>query len=232
MAPGTSAETTSGRLVDEVAGLMRERILTGAYGPGEHLRQEAVARDLAVSRTPLREAFRMLEREGLIVLTPGRGAKVVSGDVDTLIDAYRVREVIDGLAARLVARHPQEEALAHLEEVIERQRRTLRPWQPQAYGPLNVEFHGTILKLAGNDYLSRQTSVLHMTANVYVPYRVLDERRVAQAIGEHERILEALRAGDPQAAEAEARSHIATTIRTLLEDQARRPQDAVHLDQA
>ena len=232
MAPRTGAEATSGRLVGEVAALMRERILTGAYGPGEHLRQEAVARDLAVSRTPLREAFRMLEREGLIVLTPGRGAKVVSGDVDTLIEAYRVREVIDGLAARVVARHPDDDALAHLEEVIERQRRTLDPWQPQVYGPLNVEFHGTILRLAGNEYLSRQTSVLHMTANVYVPYRVLDESRVAQAIGEHERILQALRAGDPAAAEAEARAHIATTIRTLLDDRDRRPHGEARRDRA
>jgi DNA-binding GntR family transcriptional regulator len=210
------------RLVDDLAVRIKKRILDGTYRPGERLRQEAVANEFAVSRTPLREALRMLEQEGLIILRPGRGAEVVSGDLDTLIDAYRVREVLDGLAARTVARgHASAEAFGHLQDTIERQKRTLDPWQPEKYAPLNVEFHGTILELSQNEYLTRQTSVLHMTANVFVPYRILDVDRVHRAIEEHQRILDALRSADAAAAEEAARSHIAATIRMLVEDRRR-----------
>lgn len=218
--PQDDRAQTSGRLVQEIATVVRDRILAGTYEPGEHLRQEAIARDMSVSRTPLREAFRMLEREGLLVLRPGRGAQVVSGDLDTLIDAYRVREVLDGFAARSMAQDPDPDVLERLDGIIESQRKTLEPWRPQTYAPLNVEFHGTILRLTGNEYLTRQTSVLHMTANVFVPYRVLDVHRVRQAIEEHQVILAAIRSRDPDAAEAAARSHIATTIRTLEADRA------------
>jgi DNA-binding GntR family transcriptional regulator len=208
------------RLVADIAERIKERILSGAYGPGQRLRQEAVARELSVSRTPLREALRMLEQEGLVVLRPGRGAEVASGDLDTLIEAYRVREVLDGLAARTVARRPDVEVLDRLQEVIEQQRRALDPWRPEDYAPLNVEFHATLLRLTGNEYVTRQTSVLHLTANVYVPYRIVDEGRVRKAIEEHQVILDAVRAGDPDAAEAAARAHIAATTRMLEHDRS------------
>lgn len=218
--PGTP-DGGPGRLVGELAGHIKQRILNGTYGPGERLRQEAVAGEFGVSRTPLREALRMLEREGLVILRPGRGAEVVSGDVGTLLQAYRVREVLDGLAARNLALRHTGETLGTLQAIIDRQRLTLDPWQPEEYAPLNVEFHGTIFQAADNEYLARQTSVLHMTANVFVPYRLLDAGRVRKAITEHQRILDSIRTGQADAAEAAARDHIAVTIRTLENDRRR-----------
>lgn len=211
---------TPQRLVDEIAATIRSRILSGSYGPGHRIRQEAVAGELSVSRTPLREALRMLEQEGLVVLRPGRGAEVASGDLDTLIEAYGVREVLDGLAARTVALAADRADLDHLQDLIERQRNALDPWCPEAYAPLNVEFHGTLLNLTGNEYLTRQLSVLHLTANVYVPYRFVDADRVRRAIDEHQVILDAVRSGDAAAAEAAARAHIAATTRMLEADRA------------
>jgi len=220
--PAAAGGEAPPRLVDDIAARIRERIMSGAYGPGHRLRQEAVARDLSVSRTPLREALRMLEQEGLVVLRPGRGAEVASGDLDTLIEAYRVREVLDGLAASIVAADPDPAELDRLQDLVDQQHRALDPWRPEVYAPLNVEFHGTLLRLSGNEYLTRQSSVLHLTANVYVPYRILDHDRVRRAIDEHQVILDALRARDVRAAETAARAHISATTRMLERDQQAR----------
>lgn len=204
------------RMVDEVVSVLRARVLDGTYPPGTRLRQELLAAELGISRTPLREAFKMLEQDGLLVVRPGRGAEVVSGDQGSLLDAYRVREVMDGLAARIVAESgPAQVDLDGLQEVIERQRAALEPWDPETYGPLNLDFHSRILVLSGNEYLTSQMAVLHMTANVFGPVRVLDSTRVASAIEEHQTILDAIRAGDGEAAEQAARQHIRTTIETL-----------------
>lgn len=208
------------RLVDEVVEVLRSRIYDGTYAAGSRLRQELIASELGISRTPLREAFKMLEQDGLIVVRAGRGAEVVSGDLDTLIDAYRVREVIDGLAARMVAESHDDRALELLQQVIDKQRLTLEPWDPKTYVPLNVKFHGTILELSRNEYLTAQTSVLHMTANVFVPWRVLDVDRVRNAVDEHQTILDAIKRSDPDEAERAARAHIAITIDTLQERRA------------
>ncbi len=91
------------RLVDEVADELRERIYSGSYALGSKLRQEELAEELQVSRTPLREALRVLESEGLLHSEPGRGVRVVPADVKKFLAAYQLREVIDGLAARLAA---------------------------------------------------------------------------------------------------------------------------------
>jgi DNA-binding GntR family transcriptional regulator len=224
--PRPGAGATAG-LVNDLVGVIKARIMSGEYPPGQRIRQGLVARELSVSRTPVREALRMLEQDGLVVLRPGRGAEVASGNLGTLIEAYRVREVLDGLAARIVASAPPPlDDLAGLQDLINRQREALDPWRPEDYAPLNVEFHGTLLRLTHNEYLLRQSSVLHLTANVYVPYRVLDERRGARAIEEHQRILDAIQRGAADEAEAAARLHIATTTEMLKRDreEARTPQ--------
>ena len=158
----------------------------------------------------------VLDQEGLVVIRPGRGASVVTGDVPALLDAYRVREVIDGLAARLTteqgagARHVE-----RLQVLVDAQRATLDPWDPETYQPLNVEFHGTILEASGNEYLTDHTALLQVTSNVFAPYRLLEVDRVRRAVAEHQGIVDAIRSGDGAAAERVAREHIRATIRTL-----------------
>ena len=85
------------RLLDEVAQALRERIYAGVYAPGATLRQERIAAEFGISRTPLREAFRVLERDGLVVNKPGSGVRVATADLPKLLDAYAVREAMDDL---------------------------------------------------------------------------------------------------------------------------------------
>jgi DNA-binding GntR family transcriptional regulator len=203
------------RLVDEITELLRNRITHGEYAPGSPLLQERLASELDVSRTPLREAFRILEREGLISVTGGR-ARVVAGDLQRLLTAYAVREVLDGLGARLAAAHGKDRALTRLlAATIAAQRKSLRPWSPRGYTAKNIAFHRTIYEAADNEYLIAQLPIVAMTAQVFMPVELLVFERATEAVGEHEAISEAIRAGDAEEAERRAREHIHRTVESL-----------------
>ncbi len=203
------------RLVDEVAQELRERIYAGTYQLGMQLRQEQLADELQVSRTPLREALRVLEREGLLRSQPGRGARVVSADVKKLLDAYQLREVIDGLAARLAAESADEAARCRLPQLVEEQKAALEPWHPATYILRNVEFHIAVIELADNEFVAGQIPLVRMTSQVFMPVGPVEEGRATLAVSEHGRVAGAIAAGDAEEAERLARAHIATTIERL-----------------
>lgn len=209
-------------LVDEVAGVLRERIYTQRYPTGAWLRQEHLSAELGVSRTPLREALRVLEREGLVQVMAGQGARVVTGDLDKLLGAYELRAVVDGLAARLAAarlaaeRAPRDR-VRHLRRAIEVQRAALDPWAPREYTESNVDFHEQIVHLSGNEFVVTQMPILRMTAQVFAPVALVRPQSALRAIREHTAIAEAIVAGDGSAAERLARAHIEATIAELRE---------------
>jgi DNA-binding GntR family transcriptional regulator len=203
------------RLVEEVAQVLRERIYRGVYPPGKPLRQVEISEDLKISRTPLREALRLLEREGLVSPDAGRGVNVISADFRQLMDAYALREVIDGLAARLAATRASQRAGTVLREIIGLQRQSIDPWQPEVYTRTNVQFHTAIIDLAGNDHLSRQVPIVHMTSQVFAPRIVFDRNRAVAAIEEHVRIIAAIERGDGDRAEQSARVHIRNSMARL-----------------
>lgn len=205
------------RLVDEVFQVLRERIYAGRYAPGESLPQVRIAAELNISRTPLREAFRMLEKERLVQVGPGGGIHVVSADLRSLLHAYELREVIDGLAARLAAERGHAEAASRLEPLLEAQRAALDPWAPDKYTAANVGFHGAIFDMADNDMLREQMVVVRMTAQVFTPTALLSQKRVFSAVAEHLGIAEAIGDGDAARAETLARNHIRHSIAELKE---------------
>lgn len=215
----TGATTSRGAvpLVDEITAVLRERIYSNYYAPGARLRQEHMCAELGISRTPLREAFRRLEQEGLLRTEPGKGARVVTGDVDTLVAAYQLRAVVDGLAARLVAEGPHHARTHELSQAIDLQKRALDPWDAREYSNWNVAFHERISRLTGNEFVQGQSSLIRMTAQVFTPVAVLNRDSAVRAIGEHTAILHAIEAGDGGRAEHLARAHIEQTIAELRE---------------
>ncbi|MEJ2864447.1 GntR family transcriptional regulator [Actinomycetospora flava] len=219
MATRSAAGGAGAGLVDELAAVLRERIYSGRYASGARLPQENLAAELGVSRTPLREALRVLEQEGLVRVTPGQGARVVTGDVETLLAAYELRAVVDGLAARLTARsRPGPTRCRDLRRTLAAQRAALDPWSPRAYTGANVDFHEQILHLSGNEFLVAEAPVLRMTAQVFAPVALVDPARARRAIAEHEAIASAIEAGREDDAERLARAHIRTTIDELRAD--------------
>jgi DNA-binding GntR family transcriptional regulator len=203
------------RLVDEVADVLRSGIYAGHFPLGTRLRQQQLAVELNVSRTPLREALRILEREGLVQVQPGRSVRVISADLSLLLDAYAVREVIDGLAARLVAAQDGDAVLARLERALVEQAQALDPWDASRYTETNVRFHSAVITAAGNKFLNAQLPLVHMTSQVFIPIARLTAERAERALEEHRQILAAIRAGDPETAEGFARAHVLQTSRSL-----------------
>jgi DNA-binding GntR family transcriptional regulator len=208
------------RLADEVFQVLRDRIYTGRYAPGQSLPQVKIASELQISRTPLREAFRMLEREGLVTVGTNGTVRVISGDLQKLLDAYELREVIDGLAARLVAQRAGRRVAERLEPLLAEQRAALDPWTPKRYTEANVSFHAAIFELADNAFVSGQLPLVRITAQVFTPNALLSQERVYSAIAEHVAILEAIMQGDPVRAETSARNHIRHSIAELKEKEA------------
>ncbi|MBN8205449.1 GntR family transcriptional regulator [Microbacterium esteraromaticum] len=212
-------------LVDEIAAVIRERIYSHHYPTGAWLRQEHLAAELNVSRTPLREALRRLEQEGLVTHESGRGMRIVSGDAATLIDAYELRGAVDALAARLTATEATASDVRSLRRLIDAQRATVTPWDARAYTKLNVDFHEMIMVMTGNQFVIAQSPILRMTGQVFAPIAHTGPRNAVQAIQEHVEIVDAIEAGDAERAEQMARTHIDRTITELRAEADRRTTD-------
>ena len=203
------------RLIDEIAQVLRERIYSGRYVPGEALRQVQIATELKVSRTPLREALRMLEMEGILKADVGGTVRVIHADHRRLIDAYLLREVIDALAARLAAERLRPPFVARLHALIAAQRQAVQPWVPAVYTKANVAFHTTIIEMAQNEFLTGQLPIVRMTSQIFSPWVMMGSDRAIHAIAEHVAIAEAITRGDAAEAQRLAGHHIRRTIERL-----------------
>lgn len=139
----------------------------------------------------------------------------MSADVPTLLDAYELRAVVDGLAARLAAGRSGNRSARQLAELVAEQRRVLEAWDPSSYTSLNVAFHEQIMYLSGNPYVIGQLPILRLTAQVFTPFELVEQPTAVRAVGEHAEIADAIAAGDSAAAERLARSHIEHTANEL-----------------
>ena len=220
------------RLVDDVISHLRQLILDQELPPGTALLQTELAEKLGVSRTPLREAFRILEREGLVKVANGnRTIEVARFGAAELRDLYEVREVIDGLAARLLARNGLTEELdAELRGRLAEMDTTAEPFQPSRWFEAHLGFHVCIATCCGNSQLHSMLNLIRMTTlSLHGPLhdraelaaQELEEiLRVAQE--QHYAIYESIRSGDERSAESHARRHIRATLHSNLIEQATR----------
>lgn len=214
------------RLVDDVTHRLRELILTHRLPPGSRLLQTELSERLGVSRTPLREAIRLLEYDGLVRVSNGnRTVEVAENSSGELRELYEVREVIDGLAARLLARRGLEPADdAVLRGALKQMSGSIDPMIGETFFVAHLEFHSEILQRCGNERLKLQLPLVRMTAASLrdeFPLHVrrgpsvtaAEARRHAKsAIAGHVAILDAIRSGDEEQAERVARQHIRDTL--------------------
>ena len=211
------------RLVDEAAGALREAILSGDLPSGTPLRQVQLAAQLAISRTPLREALMKLEQEGLIELLPGGGLRVALLDLDEAVELYDIREVLDGLAARLAAQRTGDGGLRHLEQHLALMKECLSGQDAHRWFVGHVAFHDGIFRASGNGRLQALSSVVRLSIQRFHPVLLTTPNRLADAYQEHREIFEAIRAHDPEASERLARAHIAHAKEIVLKVMSRTP---------
>lgn len=198
------------RLLDEI----REAHLL----PGDRLRETELAARLGVSRTPVREAIRQLEADGLVAHVPRIGASVRTLDYAEVMELYEMRAVLEGTAARLAARAASDIELQELGALNDHLAQA--GTGPEA-SRLNRIFHATLLDAAKNRFLSRSMLSLQKALMILGPSQLLDTTRAEQAVREHRHLLDALAARDGAVAETAMRSHIEAAqrmrIRTLRE---------------
>lgn len=215
------------RLVDEVTAHLRDLILNGTLAPGTQLLQIELSEKLGVSRTPLRESFRILERDGLVRISNGnRTVEVVSFAPETLKEMYEVREVIDGLAARLAAQNglgkDQDE---EVRDALRTMDESVSPYKHDAYVTAHAEFHVAIVQGCGNNRLAAQLAMVRMTASS-MRFAISEAdaadrtELLRRSSEEHQAIYEAILSQDQRGAEKAARRHIASSRRSWLLERA------------
>ena len=187
---------------DMVAALIRELIITGDLSAGEQLRQRDLAGRFGVSQTPVREAMRRLQSEGLVVGDTHRGFTVVEADAGRVEENFQIRAALESLGASLAARSIDEAGVRRLAELNDRMRAL--PDDDSDYVELNRQFHFAIYEYARSPLLMSLMRLLW--ASLHGGPRVL--RSHAESARQHEEILDALRAGDAAAAADRTRHHI------------------------
>jgi len=198
---------------DEAYSALLDRILKGHIAPGAPLREVRLAGILGISRTPLREAIRQLSRDGIVECLPHCGARVIQPDEKLVSDIFQIREALEGMAAREAAIHFDAARLLELRKYFERLRANVALGDE---GDVGDRIHGEILAACRNVELAalmgryREMITWFQRLAAQVPGRLLEAYR------EHETILSAIEARDPEWAERAARAHVRNTLRELL----------------
>ena len=202
--------------------MILEAIDLGVYRPGDRLVESELAERFGVSRTPVREALQRLETQSLLS-RDGRSLIVASLDHSQLAELYVVRSELEGLAARLAARHAAQEEIAVLEAMIEADHAIVD--DPTALKQSNRRFHRQIHRASHNRYLYQQLDLVYRSMALMATTSLAATGRGAQALDEHAAIVAAIRARDEDAAYEALKSHISFAFVQRLKADSEAPAD-------
>ena len=206
----------------QVADGLSERILAGAFPPGDRLRESAIAAELKVARNTVREAVRILELSGLVRYEVNRGAVVISPTAQNVDALYTARERLETAA---VSRPPAAGRLAAIGDAFDALTEAAGSGDPRRIVDSDMAFHAAIVAMLDSSRLDEFYAELTRELRFYMMVLSVEEREhenPAALLAEHEAILAAIRSGDPGRAAAEVRFHIETSARRLKEILAQR----------
>ena len=211
-------------LTDRVSEQIRHKLVNGELIPGQRLSEAALSESLAISRNTLREAFRLLTKEGLLTHEPNRGVSVAVPSIAAIIDIYRVRRLIECQAlAQAYPRHPAKKQLRLAVDTALRCR-DASDWR--GVGTANMEFHKAIVALADSERLNEMFS--HLLAELRLAFGLLDDPEFLHApyVDSNVKIIELFEAGQLQDAAAALGDHLVHSERIVLAAYARRLSDS------
>lgn len=200
----------SGTTADAVYENLRQRIIGGKLPPGQRLRSDALATSLKVSRTPVREALRKLEAEGLVGHSPRGGLIVQELSEDDLTEIFLIREALEGLAARLAAESATPSETAELRHLIEDMEAAVG--EPKLFRSLTGEFHRLVAQASHNRRLAQSLEALQDKVRQVQHSTLYLDDRPAVALKEHRDLIQAIERRDGEGAEAVARAHRRQTL--------------------
>jgi DNA-binding GntR family transcriptional regulator len=196
-------------LRDKIVSSIRDAIIEGRIKAGERLMEPDVARNLGVSRTPLREAFLQLESEGFVKVTPRRGAVVSELSVKDAEETYVIKSTLEGLAARLAVQNMTEEMLQQLRSINNEMEKKAKQKDKdyRTILDLNAKYHYLINKTSGNEKLCHSISLLRKQTLRYNYIYLTVLSHIDQSIREHKAIINALEQRDQQLVEKLVYNH-------------------------
>jgi DNA-binding GntR family transcriptional regulator len=212
--------TSPVHLSDTVTERLRRTIVEGRFSPGDRLREEQLAEALDVSRGPIRDALRELEREGLVVRRRNRGAIVASLSRADVEEVYSLRAAIEPLVCEWAARHAGERDWAEMQSVIDGYADRAATANPHVAADSDLRFHDVIYRAANHRRVQRLWQDLRPQVYIFLLARkyvgTLEFRDVM--ISKHISILEAIRSGDPERARQTAVQHVEASYRRVMGD--------------
>ncbi len=204
-------------LRDVVFNTLRKAILTGQLKPGERLMEVHLANSLGVSRTPIREAMRKLELEGLVIMIPRRGAEVARITEKSLKDVLEVRRTLDALSVELACERITQEEIEHLQQACHEFEVATKGKDASVMAKADVALHDIIVQATGN--LRLQQLVNNLSEQMY-RYRfvyIREESKHDKLVDEHREIYESIASRDKVRAAKAAKLHIDNQEKSVME---------------
>ena len=203
-------------LRDIVFTALREAIITGELKPGERLMEIKLANELGVSRTPVREAIRKLELEGLVIMTARKGAEVAPINEKDLMEVLEIRKTLEGFACELAAKNATKENIEHFNEINDLIDEAIRNDNIEEITKKDVEFHEAIYQITNN---KRLIQMLHQLKEHIFRYRleyIKDMKNKQTIVEEHNAIIQAIKKADEKNAKKEIEKHIEVQEKYIL----------------
>jgi DNA-binding GntR family transcriptional regulator len=207
----------SQRSSEGVARIVRKAILDGRLQPGQPLRERALADELGISRTPIREALFILQGEGLVGMTPNRGATVRTITATDIAEIYSVRGLLESHAAALAAERVSDRELHRLDEAHHRIERLGDHASPQEQAEADLHLHGLIADAAGSHLLRTILGQVHAFTATYRSRYPYPPDQLRRANAQHKAIIDALRDRDPEGADRRMREHVGASRALALQ---------------
>lgn len=197
---------------------LREDILSGVYQENDELREVSIGEELGVSRTPVREALRQLELEGLVTIVPNKGAYVKGITKIDVHDIYKIRSLLEGLCAKWATEHITDQQIEELEEIVLLSEFHLKKQgqrKAKQVSDLDGKFHKVLYEASNSRILEHVLSDFHKYVKMARTMSVGEKERAEKSIDEHRAILEAIRKKDANLAERLANQHIMNVMENL-----------------
>ena len=211
-------------LVEDAAERIREEILSGGLRQGEHLVEARIAEQLGISRGPLREAFKVLRSEGLLIDVRNRGTFVVRLTPTDVREIFDLRAAIESRAAKTLAQRAGGEEVCELRGLLDRLEAAAESGDVRAFARVDLAFHEAVCRLSGNRRLHAvfARDVPTMQALIKIDDQLY--RSLADTAQEHRPLLEAIETGDPEAAAAGFERHVERARDLVMEYIEARPE--------
>ena len=204
-------------LSDRIFAIIERAILTGSIKPGERLIETELAKNLGISKSPVREALKRLEGEGIVLLIPRKGYFVKEIDRKNIEDFFDVMSIIEPTAALLSLKKKSETVCREIDEILDKMDRCLRKEDYEPYRELSDRFHGLFYDFTENEWLVKISQMLRKQAYMLRSLSLDTKDRFSCSLEEHQAIADAYKRGDKRLLEKAVKNHVITIKKNILQ---------------